>query len=96
MHARVTTISGAPSDVDSGVANFEANVLPFAKQEGEGAILLVDRESGEAIAITLWEDEQAMRATEESANALRAEAADQMGAGEAPKVGRYEVVAFEV
>jgi len=96
MHARVTTISGAPGDVESGIANFQANVLPFAKEEAAGAILLVDRESGEAIVITLWEDEQALRATEESANALRADAADELGATQAPKVGRYEVVAFEV
>jgi hypothetical protein len=57
---------------------------------------LVDRQRGETIAITLWEDEQAMRASEESANALRADAAGQMGATEAPKVARYEVAVFEV
>ena len=55
-----------------------------------------DRESGEAIAITLWEDEDALRASEESANALRAGAADQMGATQEPTVGRYEVAVFEV
>jgi heme-degrading monooxygenase HmoA len=56
----------------------------------------VDRPSGEAIAITLWEDEEAMRASEESANSLRAQAADQMGARQPPTIGRYEVAVFEV
>jgi hypothetical protein len=37
-----------------------------------------------------------MHASEESANTLRASAADQMGASEAPAVGRYEVAVFEV
>jgi hypothetical protein len=96
MHARVTTISGAPGDVDSGIANFEANVLPFTQDEGgEGAILLVDRQSGKAIAITLWEDERALSASESAANALRADAASQMGASETPTVERYEVAIFE-
>jgi heme-degrading monooxygenase HmoA len=96
MHARVTTISGSPTDADAGIENFRTNVVPFARDHGKGAILLVDRQSGEAVAITLWEDEQALRATEESANALRADAAGEMGAAQAPTVGRYEVAVFEV
>lgn len=96
MHARVTTLSGAPGDVDSGIENFNANVVPFAREQGKGSILLVDRQSGEAIAITLWDDEQALRASEEAANALRADAADQMGASDTPNVGRYEVAVFEI
>jgi len=37
-----------------------------------------------------------LRASEESANTLRATAADQMGAAQAPTVSRYEVAVFEV
>jgi len=96
MHARVTTISGSPTDADAGIDNFRANVVPFAREHGKGAILLLDRQSGEAMAITLWEDEQVLRATEESASALRADAADQMGAAQPPRVGRYDVTVFEV
>lgn len=95
MHARVTTLSGSPGDVDSGIANFQADVVPFAKEQGEGAILLVDRQSGKAIAITLWANEHALRESEDAANALRANAADQMGASETPTVERYEVAIFE-
>lgn len=96
MHARVTTLHGAPGAVDAGIENFRANVVPFAREQGKGAILLVDRQSGEAIAITLWEDEEKMRASEEAANAVRADAAQGMGASDAPAVARYEVAAFEV
>jgi hypothetical protein len=95
MHARVTTLSGSPGDVDSGIANFQANVLPFVQEQGKGAILLVDRQSGKAISITLWEDEQALSASEEAANALRADAASEIGATETPTVERYEVAVFE-
>jgi hypothetical protein len=96
VHARVTTLNGTPDDVEAGIDNFRANVVPFARDQGTGAILLVDRQSGNAIAITLWENEQSLRASEEAANALRADAADQMGASEAPAVERYEVAVFEV
>ena len=95
MHARVTTLSGSPDNAEAGIANFRDNVVPYAKSDGKGAILLIDRDSGKAVAVTLWEDEEAMRASEESANALRAEAAQQMGAQQ-PTVERYEVAVFEV
>jgi heme-degrading monooxygenase HmoA len=95
VHARVTTLSGSPNNVDAGIANFRDNVVPYAKSEGKGAILLVDRGSDTALAVTLWEDEAAMQASEESANALRANAAEQMGASQ-PAVDRYEVAVFEM
>jgi quinol monooxygenase YgiN len=96
MHARVTSLSGSPDEVDAGIANFRENVVPFTREEGgKGALLLVDRSSGRAIAITLWEDEQALTASDERANALRADAAEQMGASTQPDVARYEVAVFE-
>ncbi|HEY6836805.1 MAG TPA: hypothetical protein VI142_10210 [Gaiellaceae bacterium] len=96
MHARVTTLHGSPSDLEAGVDTFRTQVMPFTKEHGSGAILLVDRESGDTLAITLWPDEQAMQASEDSANSLRAEAADAMGVTDEPTVGRYEVAVFEV
>ena len=96
MHARVTSLSGSPDDVDGGVANFRENVVPFTQEQGgKGAILLVDRQTGSAIAITLWEDEQALRASEERADELRGAVAEEMHATEQPTVDRYEVAVFE-
>lgn len=93
MHARVTTLRGPA--LEAGIENYRANVVPYAKDSGKGAILLVDRENGEALSITFWEDEPAMRASEERANSLRADAAAAIGAGE-PAIGRYEVAVFEM
>jgi heme-degrading monooxygenase HmoA len=96
MHARLTSLSGSPSDLEGAIANFREQVVPFTNQHGgKGAILLVDRQSGSAIAITLWEDEEALRASEEKANELRAQAAEELGASERPTVTRYEVAVFE-
>jgi hypothetical protein len=96
MHARVTRLTGSPAEADTGIDDFRANVIPFARDQGKGAILLVNRGNGETIAITLWDDEQALQASEERANALRAAVADQIGATDQPTVERYEVAVFEV
>jgi len=89
-------VSGSPDQADQGVANFRDNVVPGVKEMGgHGAILLLDRDSGNAMAITLWDDEAAMRASEERANQLRRTASEEMGAAEQPRVERYEVVVFE-
>ncbi|HLG08087.1 MAG TPA: hypothetical protein VI409_05390 [Gaiellaceae bacterium] len=96
MHARVTMIAGSPDQAEQGIANFRDNVVPAIKaMGGHGGVLLVDRESGNAMAITLWADEAAMRASEERANELRRTASEEMGAAEQPRVERYEVAVFE-
>ena len=96
MHARVTTISGSPEQAEQGIAYVRDNVVPTIKDMGgHGGVLLIDRASGKAMAITLWEDEAAMRASEERANELRRVASNELGAAEQPHVERYEVAVFE-
>jgi hypothetical protein len=48
------------------------------------------------IAITLWESEDALNASEEKAIELRAQAATTGGAAQAPTVEQYEVAVLEV
>jgi len=89
-------ISGSPDQAEKGIASFRDNTAPAIKEMGgHGGILLIDRESGSAMAITLWSDEAAMRASEESANELRRAASEELGASEQPSVQRYEVAVFE-
>jgi len=89
-------ISGSPDQAEKGIASFRDNTVPAIKEMGgHGGILLIDRESGSAMAITLWSDEAAMRASEESANELRRAASEELGASEQPSVQRYEVAVFE-
>jgi hypothetical protein len=97
MHARVTILTGgSPDRIDSGIADFRENVAPWVREQGgRGAIMLVDRQAGNGMAITLWEDEEAMRASDQRADELRRDAAEGMGAAEAPRVERYEVAVFE-
>ena len=59
-------------------------------------ILLIDRETGKALGITLWPDEEAMRQSENSANEHRQRVSDEMQSGQAPTVERFEVAVFDV
>jgi heme-degrading monooxygenase HmoA len=61
----------------------------------KGIIGLLDRESGKSLSVTFWEDEQAMRASEEEANRLRGESAE-AGGETVAGVERYEVTIYEV
>jgi hypothetical protein len=97
MHARVTMITGgSPDQAEQGIASFRDNALPGVKELGaRGGMLLIDRQSGEGMAITLWDDEAAMRTSEERANELRSAAMQALGSTEEPRVERYEVAVFE-
>jgi hypothetical protein len=57
MHARVSFVDGTPENAEQGVSSFRESVLPFVKESGgSGALLLIDRQSGRGMAITLWPD----------------------------------------
>ena len=92
MFARVSTYRGDPGQIDGGLNYARENIVPRVQQvDGfEGVYYLVDRESGKALSITLWESEEALRASEEEANQLRSESADSASAT-IESVERYEV-----
>ena len=73
MHARVVHFSGTATDLDRGIAAYREQVLPFAREVTgfRGHTIVVDREAGRAISITLWEDGEAMLAYEETADRFR-------------------------
>ena len=96
MHARVSTITGSPDQAEAGITDFKENVAPWIKANGgHGGILLLDRETGKAVAITLWNDEETMRRSEEAANEHRRRVTGEMQATQSPTVERYEVAVFD-
>ena len=96
MHARVSTITGSPDQAEAGIADFKENVAPWIKGNGgHGGILLLDRETGKAVAITLWNDEESMRNSEQAADEHRSRVSDQMQGAQSPTVERYEVAVFD-
>ena len=96
MHARVTTIRGRLSKQSRG---FRPSATTPSRQswrlEVRAEYCSSTASPGNALAITLWADEAAMRASEERANELRRVASEQLGAAGPPSVHRYEVAVFE-
>ncbi len=59
MYARVTYIQAPEGKVDEGLRLWRENVLPITKsREGfRGVVSLVQRDTGKAVSITLWDME---------------------------------------
>jgi heme-degrading monooxygenase HmoA len=93
MHARVTTIQGAPGKMDDATSHLQEQTLPqLQKMEGfEGFVALGDRQSGEVIGVAFWESEEALRASEQAVSSMRSGAAEASG-GTVAGVEEYEVL----
>jgi heme-degrading monooxygenase HmoA len=94
MFARATRIEGSPDRLDDAIRQFRDETLPAAQNQAGfgGGMLLADRSSGAALAVTLWETEENMTSSEQFADQQRTQVAAASGAAEAPRVERYEVV----
>jgi heme-degrading monooxygenase HmoA len=92
VFARVSTFTGTSDQVDEAIRQVREDVVPRLEElDGyRGSYLLVDRQNGKSLAVTFWESEEAMSASEEAANTLRSEAADAFGT-QMVGVERYEV-----
>jgi heme-degrading monooxygenase HmoA len=96
MHARVTTIQGAPDKVDDVTRQTQEQTLPQLRQmEGfEGFVALGDRQSGKMLGVSFWESEEALRATEGAVSSVRSKAAETAD-GVVASVEEYEVFVNE-
>jgi heme-degrading monooxygenase HmoA len=97
VFARVTIVQGSPEKIEQGVEGFNSQVLPAAKGvDGyKAAFLLVDRNSGKGIGITMWDSEDARRRGAEAVDTARAATIEAMG-GTVPPVEEFEVVASDM
>ena len=97
MHVRTTTMEVPPDKLDEALRYFREQDLPQMRQTDgfKGLIILVDRQSGKGLGMSLWESEDHLRATEAAANQGRGEVAE--AAGVAPAGGEaFEVALFEI
>jgi hypothetical protein len=73
MYARVATFESDPTNVDDAIAIVRAEVESGDRPDGlEGAkmLMLVDRQSGKGLGVTLFDSEEAMRRGDEALNAM--------------------------
>ena len=73
MYARVATFESDPANVDDAInmvrSEVESGETP-AGLEGAKMLMLVNRESGKGLGITLFESAEAMRRGDETLNAM--------------------------
>ncbi len=92
MYARSTTFHGRPENIDAGITFVKSEAGPtLTKTDGcSGLSLLVDRESGQCIATSSWESEEAMSASDEQLRPIRDRGRDILGAS--MQVDEWEIV----
>ena len=95
--ARVTTVHGDPAHVSEAISNFKEKTVPsIQKQSGaRTAMFFVNRQTGEALAGSVWDTEQDLHRSEASIGGLRAEAIDKFG-GRNPRTEAFEIYYTEI
>lgn len=93
MHARVTHFKGDAAQIEEGIRVIKETIIPSAKKMAgfKAGYWVVDRKAGKGFAMTIFESEAAMRASEEAAKESREQAAKT--GTQITGVERYEVVA---
>ena len=96
MFVRITRTESTPEKLAENVANYQQRLVPEARKLAgfAGAILLADRRTGAGASVTFWETEEGMRASEQTAETLRAQATQATGA-RVLEVDRFELVLQE-
>ena len=97
MYARVTHFRGEGDDLDRGIAAYREQVLPYICDVTgfRGHTILVDREAGRALSITLWVSEDALRDYEATAEKFRTLLAETWRTP-VTDVETYDVALFEL
>jgi heme-degrading monooxygenase HmoA len=91
MFARVSRYEVAPERMDDAIEGFRAVAADLTEIDGaKGGYVLVDRDEGMAVTITLWENAAALDASNTRAATLRRRAMESSG-GSVESVQRLEV-----
>ena len=73
MHARIATFESDPATIDDAIEMVRSEVgsgdIPPGLK-GAKMLMLVNRETGKGLGVTLFEDEEAMRRGDEALNAM--------------------------
>ena len=96
MFVRRTRVEFSPEKLEQTIQNYQQQLLPVMKQEAgfRGAVLLANRATGAAQSVTLWESEEAERASRPTGERLRAQAVQSSG-GRVLDVESYDEVLRE-
>lgn len=92
MWARVSRYCGAKDKIDEAAA-FVRDELSVSLTLGfRRALFFADRETGRALTVTLWETEEAMRASADAANQFRSRVNVFLQGTRGPTVEEFELL----
>jgi heme-degrading monooxygenase HmoA len=94
VHARFIRFQADPDRIDAATRHSEEVLLPLLRDTDgfRGFVSFGDRSTGAGIALSYWESEEAMRASEETLSQARKDALDDAGAQSQPTIEHYEVL----
>jgi len=92
MFARVSQYSVRPERLQQGKRAIEEHLIPALRMQAgySGGLLLANPQKGKVLAVSLWESEQEMHATDEASHWFRAFGAE-AAEGTVTDVETYEV-----
>jgi hypothetical protein len=90
MYARIATFEGDPANIDEAISNVKGNVEggspPPGLENARGMMMLVNRETGKGMGVTLFENEDELKRGDEALNSM-----NPGGGGRRTSVEFYEV-----
>jgi hypothetical protein len=97
MYARVHTLETTPEQHDEGLRIIREQLLPWTRESTgfRGMIGLSDLASGVALVITLWADEESLRASEQAGERL-GDLTNEVTGTTRRSLDDYEVTLFEL
>jgi heme-degrading monooxygenase HmoA len=97
MHARMFAFDGSPEEIEAAVALTRDEIVPLERQMPgfRGLILLSDKGARRLISLSLWESEELMLQSEESARMIARLAAQSLG-GKRLSIEPFDVAVFEL
>src|ERR1700682_471393 len=97
MFLRATRIQAPPDKVEQAIENFETNVVKGLRSApgNQGAVLLVNRQTGAALGITYWESAKALATSEQTGMKSRTLATKNVPGTQIVNVERAELMIMD-
>ncbi len=97
MFIRVTRVQAPPDKLQEAMQNYESNILKTVRATpgNQGAVLLINRQTGAGLGVTYWESAKALAASEQMGNQTRMESAKAVPGSQIVNVERGELMIMD-
>jgi heme-degrading monooxygenase HmoA len=97
MFLRATRVQTPPDKVEAAIENFKSSTVKSlrAAPGNQGAVLLVNRQTGAGIGITYWESARALAAAEQVGNQARNQTTKNVAGSQIVNVERAELMIMD-